>query len=204
VFIFVLQVVELPMYCRRRDRLMSSMISALSPLPLHRRCGLAWKLNAAADALVQGPLVLCADHELNAWSFAARVVASTGATPREAVRGGLAALSGPRHGQGQGHCLSPVGCLGERGIARRADRFASACSRLCASALFARRPACRLAFALVALRRHLRLPRDSAFVLFALGRTAGWIAHALEQRSMGLIRPRATYTGRMPDGPAAV
>ena len=39
-----------------------------------------------------------------------------------------------------------------------------------------------LDFALVALRRALGLPRGVAFGLFALGRTVGWIAHALEQR----------------------
>ncbi|EIJ47686.1 citrate synthase [Herbaspirillum sp. GW103] len=54
-------------------------------------------------------------------------------------------------------------------------------------------------FALVALRRHLQLPPGSAFGLFALGRSLGWIAHALEQgRSGGLIRPRAAYTGVRP------
>ena len=51
------------------------------------------------------------------------------------------------------------------------------------------------------LRRYLRLPEGSAFGLFALGRTVGWIAHALEQRETGqLIRPRAVYVGAMPEG----
>ena len=53
--------------------------------------------------------------------------------------------------------------------------------------------------ALVALRRALRLPEGTAFGLFALGRTIGWIAHALEQRQHGqLIRPRAVYVGPVP------
>jgi citrate synthase len=50
--------------------------------------------------------------------------------------------------------------------------------------------------ALVTLEQHLRLPEGSALAIFAVGRTAGWIAHALEQRQDGrLIRPRATYAG---------
>ena len=49
-------------------------------------------------------------------------------------------------------------------------------------------------FALFVLERQLRLPRGSAFALFAVGRTVGWIAHALEQwRDGTLIRPRAVY-----------
>jgi citrate synthase len=67
--------------------------------------------------------------------------------------------------------------------------------------LTGRRPS--LDVALVALRRHLKLPIGSAFDLFALGRSVGWIAHALEQRSAGqLIRPRAIYTGPPPPSAA--
>lgn len=54
-------------------------------------------------------------------------------------------------------------------------------------------------FALVALRHALGLPEGAAFALFAIGRTVGWIAHALEQRAQGrLIRPRAAYVGERP------
>jgi citrate synthase len=56
-----------------------------------------------------------------------------------------------------------------------------------------------LDFGLVLLRRALRLPAGCALVLFALGRTAGWIAHAREQYAAGsLIRPRAVYRGPPP------
>ena len=49
---------------------------------------------------------------------------------------------------------------------------------------------------LVALASALRLPPGSATALFALARTAGWIAHAMEQRAAGfLLRPRARYVG---------
>ncbi len=51
---------------------------------------------AAAD--LEAALVLCADHGLNASTFAARVAASTGAGLHAVVCAGLAALSGPRHG----------------------------------------------------------------------------------------------------------
>lgn len=51
-------------------------------------------------------------------------------------------------------------------------------------------------FALSALERILALPAGAAFSLFALGRAAGWIAHAIEQIEDGrLIRPRARYVG---------
>ena len=54
-------------------------------------------------------------------------------------------------------------------------------------------------YALVALCRHLGLPDGRAYEVFALGRTVGWIAHAMEQRRGDiLIRPRANYTGPRP------
>jgi citrate synthase len=54
-------------------------------------------------------------------------------------------------------------------------------------------------FALVVLERALELPQDAALALFALGRTVGWIGHAIEQYSSdNLIRPRAEYVGIQP------
>jgi citrate synthase len=54
-------------------------------------------------------------------------------------------------------------------------------------------------FALGVLARALQLPSGAALALFALGRTIGWIAHAIEQYQLDqLIRPRAHYTGPMP------
>lgn len=51
-------------------------------------------------------------------------------------------------------------------------------------------------FALVAAARTLELPSDAPFVLFAVAKAAGWLAHALEQRLTGqVIRPRARYVG---------
>ena len=49
----------------------------------------------------------------------------------------------------------------------------------------------------------LRLPRNAALGLFILGRTVGWIAHAIEQYESGvLIRPRARYLGPRPEDEA--
>lgn len=51
-------------------------------------------------------------------------------------------------------------------------------------------------FALVAVERALALPRGAALTLFAIGRTIGWIAHAIEQYGHdAMIRPRAKYVG---------
>jgi citrate synthase len=51
-------------------------------------------------------------------------------------------------------------------------------------------------FGLVTLARALGLPPGAAVTLFALGRTVGWIGHAIEQYEGGsLIRPRARYVG---------
>ena len=52
---------------------------------------------------------------------------------------------------------------------------------------------------LVTLARALGLPSGGAIALFALGRTIGWIGHAIEQYESGsLIRPRARYVGEQP------
>jgi citrate synthase len=54
-------------------------------------------------------------------------------------------------------------------------------------------------FALAATSIGLGLPRNAALGLFIIGRTVGWIAHAIEQYESGvLIRPRARYMGVKP------
>lgn len=207
--------------------------------PLHKRLGQIWQTGLVPTNILRQALVLCADHELNASSFATRVVASTGASLHASVGAGLAALSGPLHG-GMTEVIASHwedwNRAGRKGLApslRRllADTRLGTTPHYCAGfghplypagdprslhllALLApdaaREQLLRqvyedtglhpsLDYALVAIQRSLGLPAGAAFVLFALGRTAGWIAHALEQRAGGqLIRPRARYVGQPP------
>jgi citrate synthase len=65
--------------------------------PLHARLALYLGRPDAAEALRRA-VVLLAEHELNASTFAARVAVSTGASLSAGTLAGVAALSGPRHG----------------------------------------------------------------------------------------------------------
>ena len=54
-------------------------------------------------------------------------------------------------------------------------------------------------FALVAMSMGLKLAPGTPLALFALGRTIGWIGHAIEQYAREeIIRPRARYVGPSP------
>ena len=202
---------------------------APSTTPIAKVLAGAWGLDpghASVDHL-RAALVLLADHELNASAFAVRVVASTGASLAAALAGGLAALSGPRHGgttslveilfdeiertgdagrvvderlwrgdllPGFDHPLYPDGDPRAVTLLGRLPPDAQRDALIAAVGALGKRP--NVDFALVSLRRALGLPRGAAFTLFAVGRTAGWIAHALEQLEDGrLIRPRARYDG---------
>ncbi|MBZ9796245.1 citrate synthase [Mesorhizobium sp. ES1-4] len=66
--------------------------------PVHQRLARGWSVDDRGAEAIRRALVLLADHELNASTFAARVAASTGASPAACLLAGLATLSGPRHG----------------------------------------------------------------------------------------------------------
>jgi citrate synthase len=181
---------------------------------------------------VNAALVLLADHELNASSFAARVAASTGADLCACLTAAIATASGPRHGAagerveallaealtlsapervvderarrgevipGIGQALYPDGDPRAALLLRRArelGRRSKACQAALAIArvVGARGQHPNVDFALVALTAALTLPPGTATLLFALGRSAGWIAHVLEQRGSDFVlRPRARY-----------
>jgi len=97
-----------------------------SPRPVHAQLAAAWRLGAPGADLVRRCLVLLADHELNASTFVARCIASTGATPYAAVSGALAALSGRRHGGASARVEALAGELAAGGdpVALMAARLA--------------------------------------------------------------------------------
>lgn len=194
--------------------------------------------NADAQRLLDAAMILCADHELNASSFAARVVAAAGSTLYAVVVAGLAALQGVKHGghtqrveamlrevdrpqaarqvlaerlqrgdyiPGFGHRLYPDGdpratalmdLIAEYAPNHEALALAKAVQDAAYSLVDQRTT---IDFALAILGRVLNLNNGTPMTLFALGRTAGWVAHALEQyQTDRLIRPRARYTGPSP------
>jgi citrate synthase len=75
----------------------NSIVLPISDEPLHQRIARAWHADAHAD-LLRRVLVLLADQELSSSAFAARVTASTGASLGASMLAGLAAFSGPMHG----------------------------------------------------------------------------------------------------------
>lgn len=211
--------------------------TAPSALPLHQQLAQAWQADTDQTELLRAALVLLADHELNASTFAVRCVASTGASLPAALGAGLAALSGDRHGGGSaaarcmlrdalaapdardaigafyktiapefagfGHPLYPQG---DPRAAYLLDRLSAlshkspqlgAILSVCATAgeLLDARPNADLALA--AMELAFGWPEGAGMSVFALARSAGWIAHANEQAaSAALIRPRARYIGR--------
>jgi citrate synthase len=204
---------------------------APSSTPVHDQLAEAWGVDSAGADLIRQALVLCADHELNASSFTARCIASTGASLKAVIVGALAALSGVKHGAattqveslwtsidpdaparslrdrlqagsqlpGFGHPLYPDGDIRARELLSAIGADFPEATRLTAAVDDLTGTAPSIDFALVALRRYLRLPEGAAFLLFAIGRSVGWIAHGLEQRTTNqLIRPRALYTGARP------
>lgn len=84
---------------------------------IHEQCAQAWRLDAEGAQLVRMALILCADHELNASSFTARCVASTGTSLRASVIAGLAALTGGKHGGTTARAEALFDEIGERDVA---------------------------------------------------------------------------------------
>ena len=101
---------------------------------------------------------------------------------------------------GFGHPLYPQGDPRGNQLLKCLEKMPPLCEGLvkAADTLLQEKP--NIDFALLSLCHSRNLPASHAVALFALGRCAGWIAHALEQYSTAkLIRPRAKYIGRLPE-----
>jgi len=202
-------------------------------LGMARRLGLTRPRDAARA--IDRALVLAADHELNVSTFAARVVASSGADTYACLIAAACAMTGTGHGgacdrvealvretesashaaraleeraargeaiPGLGHTLYPAGDPRGAALLALARELAPRSPRVRVSLAIA--DAGRNLFGLggtldiglVAVADALGAPPGTASALFATGRTAGWIAHVLEQREQGrMVRPRARYVG---------
>jgi citrate synthase len=187
----------------------------------------------AAESAINAALVLSADNELTAPTFAARICASTGADLSACVASAIHVQSGPMQVGGTEEVEwmfdnVAAGADGERLVLstyptadlpcfyhplyardRRAEFIVSLARQLAPP----RAPAIRvlefidridkengqypnLYAALVTLSVALGFPKGSAALIHTIGRTAGWIAHSVEQQLNGaMLRPRAKYMG---------
>jgi citrate synthase len=146
-------------------------------------------------------------HGGEAFRLEALLGEAASGTPAEAVSAWL------RRGErlpGFGHRLYPAGdprATELLALAARAGTRSPALRRVQALQSAVRKltgEAPNLDLGLAALAAALRLPPGAPQALFALGRTLGWVAHAIEEYGRGtLIRPRARYVGPLPRSPAA-
>ena len=207
--------------------------------PVHVVLSRAFSPEDAYVDIIRRLLVLFADHELSATTYAVRATANTGSTPFQAVAAGLIASKGQRLVEGRapsirrflqevmsdpdpGHPVLERYRAGEpipgfsHNLYRGGDMRARALLPVLESHFGAQEEFKRLSraihiaqeaagvepdLALLAFFVERRLSRRSAFgSIQIVARSVGWIAHAREQiESTPLVRPRAAYTGALPN-----
>lgn len=224
----------LPAQSSRSPRAGSSLAARLWPKLTKRPA------NEELVRVLDGALVLMADHELAASTLAARVAASVGADPYAVVSAALGVLGGPMHGGaslGAEQMLAEIhepaqaaSVIGER--LRRGERipgvghtvYKSGDGRCTALLDLLREalpghprlvvvdavlrelsarglPAANSDFALAAMSNCCGMISGAGEVVFSVARTAGWLAHALEEYSRRTpLRPRAVYVGPAVEG----
>src|SRR6266852_4157809 len=183
--------------------------------------------------------ICTAEHGLNASTFTARIVASTGADCGAALSSAVGALSGPLHGGAPAYVipmLDEVAAAGdaERYVADLLDRggrvmgfghriyraedprsrvlkrtatelgsprveVAEALEQAAHEAIAKKNPDhsyTNVEFWSAIVLDVAEVPPNLATAMFACSRTAGWSAHILEQKRLGvLVRPAAKYVG---------
>ena len=160
---------------------------------------------ASADARLEHVVLaaLCAFQGRRHGGMAARVAAMLDAATRGGARAAVdEAFAVQGQAPGFGHPLYPDGDPRAAELLRicpapRGGDATAGVATICRDELGL---APNLDFALGAVERRLGLAEGCGAALFALGRSVGWIAHAIEAWTDGaLIRPRARYVGPDPE-----
>ncbi len=205
---------------------------------------LAWRGEATEEhaRAIDTYWICTAEHGMNASTFTARVIASTGADVGAALSGAVGALSGPLHGGAPARVLPMLDAVAETGdpegwvrdalgrgqrimgfghrVYRAEDpraRLLKETARELGSPRFEVAEALEQAAHEAIAERHpdhswtnveywsavvldaAEVPPALAPAMFACSRTAGWSAHILEQKRLGVIvRPSARYVGPGP------